>query len=112
MGTDTGRYSSGGKIKYMDENDNPVEVSGINIQNIPSHNPEIRMLFKAAVKNNVVEISDDNCYEIPETDEVETSDGWKKIKNVIAGDKLIGKDNVETVLNVVKQNNLYKVYVA
>ena len=96
----------------MDENDNPVEVSGINIQNIPSHNTEIRMLFKAAVKNNVVEISDDNCYEIPETDEVETSDGWKKVKNVIVGDKLIGKDNIETVLNVVKQDNLYKVYVA
>jgi len=47
LGTDTGRYSSGGKIKYM-ENEEQITVSGINIQNIPSHNPEIRMLFKAA----------------------------------------------------------------
>ena len=34
MGTDTGRYSSGGKLKFF-ENDEPVVVSGINIQNIP-----------------------------------------------------------------------------
>lgn len=34
MGTDTGRYSSGGKLKFF-ENGEPVVVSGINIQNIP-----------------------------------------------------------------------------
>lgn len=51
LGTDTGRYSSGGKIKYIDNygtnEEKEVEVSGINIQNIPSHNPEIRALFVA-----------------------------------------------------------------
>lgn len=46
LGTDTGRYSSGGKLKFM-ENGEAVEVSGINIQNIPSHNKDIRMLFRA-----------------------------------------------------------------
>lgn len=46
LGTDTGRYSSGGKLKFM-ENDEAITVSGINIQNIPAHNPEVRMLFKA-----------------------------------------------------------------
>ena len=34
QGTDTGRYSSGGKLKFF-ENGEPVVVSGINIQNIP-----------------------------------------------------------------------------
>ena len=33
LGTDTGRYSSGGKLKFF-ENGESVEVSGINIQNI------------------------------------------------------------------------------
>lgn len=47
LGTDTGRYSSGGDIKYI-ENEEPVKVSGINIQNIPSHEKFIRMMFRAA----------------------------------------------------------------
>lgn len=46
-GTDTGRFSSGGDIKYRDKEGVRHEVSGINYQNIPSHNKEIRMLFKA-----------------------------------------------------------------
>lgn len=46
-GTDTGRYSSGGAIKYIDNDGNRIEVSGVNLQNIPSHNKEIRLMFKA-----------------------------------------------------------------
>ena len=47
-GTDTGRYSSGGKLKFF-ENGEPVVVSGINIQNIPSRGEGklTRSLFKA-----------------------------------------------------------------
>ena len=44
MGTDTGRYSSGGKLKFM-ENEEAITVSGINIQNIPSHNKDIRKMY-------------------------------------------------------------------
>lgn len=44
-GADTGRLSSGGRICYVDENDEQHEIGGINFQNIPSHNREIRMLF-------------------------------------------------------------------
>jgi len=48
-GTDTGRYSSGGKWHWLDENDNDITTSGINIQNIPSRGDGkiTRMLFKA-----------------------------------------------------------------
>ena len=48
MGTDTGRFASGGKFRFLDENDEPVVLNSINSQNIPSHNPEVRLLFKAA----------------------------------------------------------------
>ena len=54
MGTDTGRFASGGKFKFLDENDEPVVLNSINSQNIPSHNPEIRMLFKAAPGYKIV----------------------------------------------------------
>ena len=54
MGTDTGRFASGGKFKFLDENGNPVVLNSINSQNIPSHNPEIRMLFKAAPGYKIV----------------------------------------------------------
>lgn len=111
IGTDTGRYSSGGKIKYL-ENNEPVEVSGINIQNIPSKNTEIRMLFKAKCDKHTVEVSDnDNYYEIPETDEVETTDGWKFVSDLQIGDEIIGNNNKESIINIIKKDTNYLLYV-
>jgi hypothetical protein len=91
LGTDTGRYSSGGKLKFF-ENGEPIVVSGINIQNIPSHNKEIRMLFQGDTKHHEVE-SVDNWFEIPETDEVEvlSPDGrlvWKFVTELEVGDEI------------------------
>lgn len=43
-GTDTGRFTSGGKIKFLKDG-HKEEISGINLQTIPSHNKEIRMLY-------------------------------------------------------------------
>lgn len=109
LGTDTGRYSSGGKLKFM-ENDEPVVVSGINIQNIPSHNPEIRMLFTAKKDNHVVELTN-NYYEIPETDEVETNSGWKKVSELAIGDIIIGQDNQDIIKQIIRQDNKYLLYI-
>ena len=75
LGTDTGRYSSGGKLKFF-ENDEPVVVSGINIQNIPSHNKEIRMLFQGDTTYRT-ESSGTNVYDVFDYEEVETENGWK-----------------------------------
>lgn len=111
LGTDTGRYSSGGKLKFM-ENDRPVEVSGINIQNIPSHNPEIRLLFKAKTEKHVVELNDnDNYYCIPEIDEVETTTGWKFCKDIIPGDIIVGQDTQDVVKNIIRSGNEYRLYI-
>ena len=110
MGTDTGRYSSGGKIKYMDESDNPVEVSGINIQNIPSHNPEIRMLFKAQTTAKLVETEDNEPFIVPETDDVETSRGWVRCKNLTLDD-LILVDGVPERLKSIDYNSASREYI-
>ena len=65
LGTDTGRFSS----------------SSPNLQNIPSHEKAIRMMFKAATKYADVEINEENnYYTVPETDDVLTENGWKKVK--------------------------------
>lgn len=73
-GTDTGRYSSGGKLKFM-ENDQPVEVSGINIQNIPSGCPSIRTMFMAQTTAKLYETDENNSITVFEYEELETTDG-------------------------------------
>lgn len=112
LGTDTGRYSSGGKIKYMNENDEPITVSGINIQNIPSRGDGkiTRMLFKATTKYHSVDMIN-NYYTISETDEVETINGWKKVQELIVGDEIVGENNKDTIKNIIKQDSLYFLFV-
>lgn len=46
LGAKTGRFSSGGKIHYLD-NDIPTSISGLNIQGIPSKAHDIRGQFVA-----------------------------------------------------------------
>lgn len=95
LGTDTGRYSSGGKIKYYDEaTDTPVVVSGINIQNIPGASSgtggEVRMLFKATEKYGTAKAdAETDPFVVSETDEIETETGWKYCKDLAQGDRII-----------------------
>lgn len=109
LGTDTGRYSSGGKLKFM-ENEEAIEVGGINIQQVPAKNPEIRMLFTADTKEHVVECTD-NYYEVSETDEVETTDGWKYAEQLSIGDRLPTTEGQDIVKNIVYVDKKYFVYV-
>ncbi len=46
LGARTGRFSSGGKWKFL-VGDKQVSLSGMNAQNIPSKNHEVRLIFKA-----------------------------------------------------------------
>lgn len=111
MGTDTGRYSSGGKLKFM-ENEEAVEVSGINIQNIPSHNKEIRMLFRAKQDKAELEISEGNYYELKEISEIETANGWKLGKDLVIGDKLpTNEGTVDVIKSIVYKDRTYLLYV-
>lgn len=53
MGTNTGRFTSGGKIKLL-RNGKKEEISGVNLQTIPSHNKDIRLLYTASEGNVIV----------------------------------------------------------
>ena len=109
MGTDTGRYSSGGKWKYLDKDNKAVEISGINIQNIPSHNPEIRMLFKAKTSAKLIEAEDNEPFVIPEITEVEVPNGWAFCKDLSIGDTII-VDQQEVVIKSLIYNSAKKEY--
>ena len=109
MGTDTGRYSSGGKWKYLDKDNKAVEISGINIQNIPSHNPEIRMLFKAKTSAKLIEAEDNEPFVIPEITEVEVPNGWAFCKDLSIGDTII-VDQQEAVIKSLIYNSAKKEY--
>lgn len=111
VGTDTGRFSSGGEFKFLD-GDIPIEISGINSQNIPSRGDGkiTRMLFTAKKEFDEIEISDD-YYILKEISEVETSDGWKYGKDLVVGDKLITDEGLDIVKNIIYADKQYFIYV-
>ena len=93
-GAATGRFSS----------------SNPNLQQIPSHLKTIRMLFRADCVNHQVNLTD-NYYIVPKTDEVETLAGWKKVKDLVIGDTIIGQNNQDIIKDIVKDSNNYYLYI-
>lgn len=101
-GTDTGRYSSGGEFKFLDENENPVELASINSQNIPSRGDGkiTRLLFEAKKSAKIYEADQNNTFTIPEITEVETPDGYKYCKDLAVGDFIITDDTPEALKSI------------
>jgi hypothetical protein len=111
VGTDTGRFSSGGEFKFLD-GDEPIEISGFNSQNIPSRGDGkiTRLLFEAKKEFNEIEVSDD-FYTLHEISELETTDGWKYGKDLKVGDQLITSEGIDTIKNIVYTDRQYLIYV-
>jgi DNA polymerase-1 len=114
VGTDTGRFSSGGEFKFLD-GDEPVEISGFNSQNIPSRGDGkiTRLLFEAKKEFNEIEFDEAaNCFILPEVSELETAAGWKYGKDlIVGGDAIITSEGVEAVKNIVYNNKKYFIFV-
>ena len=85
-GAATGRFSS----------------SEPNLQQVPSHAKNIRMLFTADTEYRKVELSDD-YFVVPASDEVETINGWKYARDLVVGDRLKGEDTDEIIVNIEKR---------
>ena len=85
-GAATGRFSS----------------SEPNLQQVPSHAKNIRMLFTADTEYKKVELSDD-YFVVPASDEVETVNGWKYVRDLVVGDKLKGEEVNEIIVNIEKR---------
>ena len=110
VGTETGRFSSGGSFKFLDEDENPVEINSINAQNIPARGPGkiCRMVFTAKEEFNEISTTYDIA-DIPEISEVETTSGWKYGKDLVAGDTVITDEGL-VQLKSVHYNATAKIY--
>jgi DNA polymerase-1 len=93
-GAATGRFSS----------------SEPNLQQVPSHAKNIRMLFAADTVYHKVEQTN-NFYSVPAWDEVETTQGWIKAKDLQVGAVILGEDLNETVIAIQAVDNNYLLYV-
>jgi DNA polymerase-1 len=111
VGTDTGRFSSGGEFKFLD-GDTPIEISGFNSQNIPSRGDGkiTRLLFEAKKEFNEIEV-DENQIILPEISEIETAEGWKYGKDLKIGDTLVTSEDIDIVKNIVYQDKQYFIYI-
>ena len=93
IGADTGRFSS----------------SDPNLQNIPSHLKEIRMLFRGGQISTETNVTD-NIVEFKLTDDVETTNGWKHTEDVVVGDVFTDGTEFAEVTNIELNNNIIKYY--
>ena len=110
VGTDTGRFSSGGEFKFL-EGDEPVEISGFNSQNIPSRGDGkiTRLLFEAKKEFADIEVDVDS-FTIYETAEIETIDGWKYGKDIVVLKDSVLTDEGPALIEAVHYDVLKKEY--
>lgn len=87
------------KARKVEREEMPVEVSGINIQNIPSHQKNIRLLFKATTIAKLVEAEGNEPFIVSEASEVETPNGWVFSGDLNIGDSILVDGKSETVKN-------------
>lgn len=86
LGAGTGRFSS----------------ADPNLQNIPSHRKDIRLMFKAGDRNKTRQFQD--SISIPVVEDVLTPDGWKSVKEVTTGEMIsITDDSGNVVFSPIKQ---------
>ena len=91
IGADTGRFSS----------------SDPNLQNIPSHLKEIRMLFRAGVTKYDTQVVD-NVAEVNIKDEVETINGWKPVIDLQVGDIVLNGEDTAVIDTITLDSSIAK----
>lgn len=69
----------------------------INLQNIPSHNNEIRQMFVGQTTYRDVDKRQDGAYIFDRCEELETENGWKFVESLKPGDKLADGEIVKVV---------------
>jgi len=92
-------------FNQMGKEDNNVRTGRFsstnpNLQQIPSKEKVMRMMFKASVEYNDFSIEDD-CVEIPNICEVETPSGWVRAKDLKVGDYIVTDDGVTVIYKII-----------
>ena len=94
LGTDTGRFS----------------CSNPNLQQIPSSNKEIRMMFKASEIYSSVDIDEENCCKISNCSDVCVDDKWVNVKNIVPDMNIELEDSIEKVINIKRDDKFTYLY--
>ena len=113
VGTDTGRFSSGGEFKFLD-GDEPITLAGLNSQNVPSRGDGkiTRMLFKAQVVDGQIDLEDgEDTLELNEVSEIETVEGWKYGKDLVLTDLLVTSEGNCRISSITKADKIYKIVI-
>jgi len=85
-------HSNGAKTGRMSSSD------PLNLQNIPSHNEDIRKMFVGQTTYRDVDKRDDGAYIFDRQEEIELSDGtWQWVELIKVGDKLSSGEIVKAV---------------
>lgn len=93
-GADTGRFSS----------------SDPNLQNIPSHNKEIRKMFIATTGEFIISTEDD-YFSVNRFGEVFTMNGWVLANRLVSGDVLINGDEQYLIRKIETQKSNVLLYI-
>lgn len=93
IGADTGRQSS----------------SDPNLQNIPSKNKDIRMLFSAGY-NEKTEVVVNNSVTLEKDEQLFTSDGWKSAQDLEAGNIVVNDEEKAVIDKIDNEDKLYHIY--
>lgn len=81
------------------------------MQNIPSHNKEIRMLFKATTKYGQVDEYEDKVFKVSEICDVETDKGWIRVSELLPGMTVkCGEENL-VITSISNQDDYYIIHV-
>ena len=94
LGTDTGRFS----------------CSNPNLQQIPSSNKEIRMMFKASEIYSSIDIDEENCCKISNCSDVCVDGKWVNVKNIVPGMDIELEDSVEKVISTKRNDEFTYLY--
>lgn len=80
------------------------------MQNIPSHNQEVRLLFRATSDEQSINIKEDSFYELNKWAQVETINGWKPVHTLQLNEILVGDETRECIVNIINDDNIYRIY--
>lgn len=102
-GTDTGRFTSGGSVRFLRDG-KKVEIPCVNLQTIPSHNKEIRMLYKASEERHDIEC-DNGCYHVSLHDDIRIDkDVWKPVRELHNGDRILNSEGTFDIIRNMEVN--------
>ena len=85
-------------------------ITILNLQNIPSHNTDIRKMFVATQDEHEVSTEND-IFEVDTISDVLTPDGYVNVKDIQVGDTICNSTERYIVKNIIRKESVIELYV-